>query len=181
MTASIATYVFACKAATISPLSTDVAGAAATYGTKIYIPGAMKVTVNAPMDVKKLQANFQTLAIISTLKDVTVDIEFSEFDPNIFALLTGAALTPGTGTDYAIGLNSSNVAGFFGFEAVSLGANGAGSNFSITLNKLVATEIPTLGFTDEDFQKFTLKCAAVNPVGTSNWIDVGYHSTAVVL
>ena len=181
MTASIPTYVFACKAGTISPLSTDVAGAAATYGTKIYIPGIKKVTINAPMDLKKLQANFQTLAMVSTLKDVTVDIEFSEFEPNIFALLTGATLTPGTGTDYALGLNSSNTAGYFGFEAASIGASGAGANFSITLNKLMAMEIPTLAFNEEDFQPFTLKCAVINPTGTSNWIDIAYHSTAVVL
>lgn len=181
MTASKPTYVFACDAAKISPLATDVAGSPATYGTGFYLSGVKKVTVTAAMDVKKLQANFKTLAVKPTLKDVTVDIEFMEFDPNVYALVTGALLTAGTGTAWTVGLNSSSAPAWFGLEALSISGIENGSNVSVFINKLIITEIPAISLMEEDFQPFILKCIAVQPIGTSNWIDNGYYPTAEVI
>jgi len=181
MTTQIAIKSFALADVTVSPLSTDVAGAAATYGTSIHLPGAKNLKISGTYDVKELKANYTVYDLFSILKDVTWELDVVKFDPNIFALVTGAVNTAGTGTDYNWSLGGPANAAWFNIEGISLVSEVNGSNNSITLNKCKITELPSIGFTEEDFQPFTLKGRAVKPVGTTGWIDGGYHSTAITL
>jgi len=176
-----ATYVFGAADAKISPLTADVTSAP-TYGSAIDVPGLKSISISGSSDTKELRGDNKLIAKISTLQSVEVTLTFAMWDPSIYALLTGATLTPGTGDDYNVSLTASSTPAYFGLEAVSVGASGAGSNVSIFLPKLIITDLPDMvGLSEEDFKTVEVKCEALPSIANGKWIDWNYNETAEVL
>lgn len=173
------TYVFGAADAKISPLTADT-GSAPTYGSAIDVPGLKSIEISGSSDTKELRGDNRLLAKVSTLQSVEVTLTFAKWSADLYALFTGATKTA-DGDDYTVTLTSTSEPGYFGLEAVSVGASGAGSNVSIFLPKMIVTELPGLGLAEEDFQTVQIKCEAMPSEATGEWITWSYNSTAATL
>lgn len=183
MTASVKTFSFGVKDAKISPLATDTTGQACTYGTAIDVPGIKKVTISGVINAKKLRGDNQLITVISFLEEITLEFEYSEFNADIYALLTGAAVTfpVALETPYLLKLTEGTSPAFFGFEAITAQSDETGGNEHLFIPKAKIIEFPSMGFAEEDFQTTTIKAQAFEPIGTNAWIERGYHTTPATL
>lgn len=173
------TYVFGAADAKISPLTADIAPAP-TYGTAIDVPGLKSIAISGSSDTKELRGDNKLIAKISTLQSVEVTLTFAQWSGDLYALFTGATKTDDD-SDYSVTLAANDTPGYFSLEAVSVGASGSGSNVSIFLPKLIATELPPIGLAEEDFKTFEVKCEALPSIATGEWLTWGYNSTAAEL
>lgn len=175
------TYVFGAADAKISPLTSD-SGTAPVYGTAIDVPGLKSISVTGKSSIKELKGDERTIAKISKLDSVEVELEFAEWSPQLFSIFTGADLELGEGNDYSVTLGALSKGSYFKIEAVSLGASGAGSNVSIVLPKLICTELPDMiGLSESDFKTVKISAEALPTISSSEWIQFNYNSTAVEL
>lgn len=173
------TLVFGAQGAKIKPLLTD--GGTPTYGAEISIPGLKSVETSSKSGDKVLRGGNRLIAKISTLESVEVKIKFAKWDPQIYALVTGAAYTEDVDGSYLLSLNVNSSPKPFRLEAVSVTGSGEGSNISIIFPQLVVTNLPDMvGLSEEDFKTVEVTCEAI-PMADGTWIDWAYNKTALVL
>lgn len=175
------TYVFGAADAKLRPLTSDQ-GSAPVYGTAIDVPGLKSISISGSSSTKELRGDHRTLAKVSVLESVEVTLEFAKWDPEIYAIVTGAVNTPGTDGSYEVVLSSNSQPGYFSVEAVSYAAEGAGSNVHIRLPKLIVTDLPDMvGHAEEDFKTVSIKCEALPLSSTGEHVVWGYNADAVAL
>jgi hypothetical protein len=178
--AAIATHVFGAADAKISPLNSDT-DTATVYGLAIDVPGIKSIEISGSSETKEFRGDNVPLVTSSVLTTVEVTLTFAKWDPNIYALLTGSDLTE-DGDDYEVALTSASRANYFRLRAVSVNAEGNGSNVYIELPKMIATELPDMvGLSEEDFKTVEVKCQALPRSSDGKWLVWGYAADAVTL
>lgn len=176
------TYVFGAADAKIAKLLTDPSGGSATYASPIDVPGIKSIEISGTSDTRELRGDHRLIASISNLQTVEVRIAFAKWDAALYALFTGATLTNDAVTgDAKVSLSAGNSGSYFKLSAVSVAADGNGSNVSIILPKLLVTDLPPLALAEEDFATAEVTATALPLESTGGWLEWGYNSTAVSL
>lgn len=173
------TVVFGAADAKIYPLLTDASGGA-TYGAAIDIPGLQTIEVSGKASSKEARGDNRIIAKISALENVGVKLEFAQWDADVFATFTGATTTTDEDGSWESALTTSSAGQYFKLEAVSLSADGSGSNTNIILHKVVVIGLPTLSFSDNEFSNVTVEAEAL-PLANGDWVTTGFNTTAKVL
>ena len=175
------TYVFGAADAKISPLVSD-SGSAPVYGAAIDVPGLKSIEIKGSSSTKELRGDNRVLEKISVLESVEVTLTFAKWDPSIYSIMTGAALTEDEDGSYRVSLGANASPSHFKVQAISVGASGAASNVDIVLPKLIVTDLPDMvGLSEEDFKTVSVTCEAIPLTSTGEWIDWGYNADAITL
>lgn len=186
MALSHVSKVFAVKDAKVRKILTDPAGGTTTKSTSIDVPGIKEVTISGSVEGKELRGDNTRLDYFSVLQGVSVEFAYAKLQLDILGALLGpsvvdAGTTPNQTS--TVGLTSANVGfSYFEFEAQAVGADTIGGDATMILYKCILSDFPDgLGFAEEDYRTYSMKCEAMPRLSDNKWLDVVLHETAVVL
>lgn len=184
-TLSRVTQVYAVQDAKISPLLTDPAGGAATYGTPIDVPGIKSFEISGDVEVKKLRGDNGPLATRSALTNIQVAITNAKLSLDVLTAIIGGTVTdsgttPAQKSIWALSPATATLPPFKLEGATP--ANGTdliGGDLHWILNRCSLTAFPALGFAEEDFRIASFTAAADPLISTGAWISAVLNETAI--
>lgn len=189
MALSHVTKLYGVNDAAVYKLSTDVAGAAPTYATKIDVTGVQSVDAKLSMDTKTLRGDNTLLAADSVLKEISGTIHFAKQNFDIWtaatnALTTDAGTTPNQTSTMTITQNT--LPAFFKFEGQTKQVDYVTGDVHIQMWKCMPGTLP-LGFAEEDYMKQSMDFTAIPVLGTvtggpaNAWLTFVANETAAAI
>ena len=148
----------------IYPLLTDPAGGTATYGTAIDLPDMTGVKLAGKTDVKERRGDGSVRDRRAILKDLTLTLDNTILSATVLAALEGGTLTqsgttPNMQWKYVVGKGSTSP--YVKIAAQCTDTDYPGGDFHLTIYKARLNNKVELGFTDDDFQKYSYELGAV--------------------
>ncbi|MGI3198442.1 phage tail protein [Streptomyces sp. GTA36] len=181
------TRVYGIQDAKISPLLTDPASGAATYGPLIDVPGIKSFEISGDIEVKSLRGDNTKLATNSTISNIQVQVSHAKVSLDVLAAILGGTVTD-TGTTPAQKTTwdlTSDTATFppFKLEGVTP-ANGTdliGGDYHTVLHKLTLSSFPDLGYSEEDYRIASFTADADPLISNKKWISLVLNETAAAI
>lgn len=179
------TKVFAVTDAKLYPLTTDVAGAAPTYGAAIDVPGIKSVAITGSVESKELRGDNTLLDSDSVITGVAVAIEYAKLSLDVKAALMGgtvadSGVTPNQTATWDLLPTSKPKP--FKLEAISASADPIGGAVKFALAKVVLDSFPEFGLAEEDYKTHSVSGKAMPTLGTgTKWVTVTIMETAAAL
>ncbi|WNI15576.1 phage tail protein [Actinacidiphila sp. ITFR-21] len=183
MPLSPVTKLYSVQDCKISPLLTDPAAGAATYGDPIDVPGIQTMAISGSMETKVLRGDNMKLASNSALTDVSVQVTHAKLSVAVLAaILGGASTAAGTTPTQTLTWDlSSDDATLPPFKLEGItppnGVDIIGGDLHWILHKCSLSAFPDLGFAQEDFRVVSFTAAADPLISTGKWITAVLHET----
>ena len=178
---------FGINDAAVFKLTSDSAGSAPTYASKVDVPGAKALLATLGITIKKLRGDFAVLAADAIVDGVDGSLKWGRHGFDLYSALTTAAVSDSGSTP-----NQKTIVTFSGTDVVnSVKIEGqtkqvdyVGGDAHIVLYKCTPGSIP-FGFAEDDYQEQSLDFTSVALIGTpvglpaQSWFSIIADETSV--
>lgn len=183
------TRVFGVNDMAVHTLTSDVAGTAPGYGTKVDVVGVKSLETTLATDIKQLRGDNTLLAADSVLKDVSGKLNYAKQNFDVWpallsALTTDSGTTPNQVTTFT--LTQTTLTQYFKVEGQSKQVDYVGGDVHVIIYKCIPGNMLT-GFMEEDYRAQGNDFTAVPLIGTISggpanaWITILANETAVAI
>lgn len=187
MPLSRVTQLYSVQDAKISPLLTDPAGGAATYGTPIDVPGIQTMEISGDVETKSLRGDNGLLANNSVISNIAVSVNHAKLSLDVLAAIIGGTVTDSGTTPAQTSTwdltQATATLPRFKLEGVTPpnGTDIIGGDLHWVLWRLNLSAFPALGFSQEDYRIASFSANASPLVSTGKWITAVINETAVAI
>ncbi len=170
--------------AKISKMLTDPESGAATYASSIDVPGIKTLGVGGAVNSGALRGDNQLLDFFTILTAITISFQHAKVSLDVLGCMMGATVVDSGVTPAMkakLPILGNQTFSYWKIEAQTTGVDTGIGDGHIVVPKCILSDMPDLGFAEEDYRILSGKANAIPRTSDNSWIDIEMNETAVAI